>query len=138
MAEVQSLLVANEKLSQEVLRPGADQIDQSRRFPRENIAALGKAGVLGLLVPAQFGGPGASLGEIVLDRAKAAQILEVLDIDVPIVDFVAAFAQEVGHHVLARAFRAARGRNRDKIAGRRQLRVKIGIDRILNLLCDIV
>ena len=64
MAEVQSLLVANEKLSREVLRPGADQIDQSRRFPRENIAALGKAGVLGLLVPAQFGGAGASLGEM--------------------------------------------------------------------------
>jgi DNA-binding transcriptional MerR regulator len=64
MADVQSLLVANEKLSQEVLRPGADQIDQSRRFPRENIAALGKAGVLGLLVPTQFGGAGASLGEM--------------------------------------------------------------------------
>jgi alkylation response protein AidB-like acyl-CoA dehydrogenase len=64
MADVQSLLAANEKLSQEVLRPGADQIDQSRRFPRENIAALGKAGVLGLLVPAQFGGAGASLGEM--------------------------------------------------------------------------
>ena len=35
MADVQSLLVANEKLSDEVLGPGADQIDQSRRFPRE-------------------------------------------------------------------------------------------------------
>ena len=57
-------LAANEKLSQEVLGPGADQIDQSRRFPRENIAALGKAGVLGLLVPAEFGGAGASLGEM--------------------------------------------------------------------------
>jgi len=74
MADVQSLLVANEKLSQEVLRPGADQIDQSRRFPRENIAVLGKAGVLGLLVPAQFGGPGASLGEMsrVLDTQSQA------------------------------------------------------------------
>jgi alkylation response protein AidB-like acyl-CoA dehydrogenase len=74
MADVQSLLVANEKLSQEVLRPGADQIDQSRRFPRENIAALGKAGVLGLLIPAQFGGAGASLGEMsrVLDTQSQA------------------------------------------------------------------
>jgi len=74
MADVQSLLVANEKLSQEVLRPGADQIDQSRRFPRENIGALGKAGVLGLLVPAQFGGAGASLGEMsrVLDTQSQA------------------------------------------------------------------
>jgi alkylation response protein AidB-like acyl-CoA dehydrogenase len=74
MAEVQSLFVANEKLSQEVLGPGADQIDQSRRFPRENIAALGKAGVLGLLVPVQFGGAGASLGEMsrVLDTQSQA------------------------------------------------------------------
>ncbi len=74
MADVPSLLAANEKLSQEVLRPGADQIDQSRRFPRENIAGLGKAGVLGLLVPAQFGGAGASLGEMsrVLDTQSQA------------------------------------------------------------------
>ena len=47
MTEVQSLLAANERLSEEVLRASADQIDQSRRFPRENIAALGKAGVRG-------------------------------------------------------------------------------------------
>ena len=74
MADVQSLLAANEKLSREVLRPGADQIDQARRFPRENIAALGQAGVLGLLVPAQFGGAGASLGEMsrVLDTQSQA------------------------------------------------------------------
>ena len=74
MADVQSLLAANEKLSREVLGPGADQIDQARRFPRENIAALGQAGVLGLLVPAQFGGAGASLGEMsrVLDTQAQA------------------------------------------------------------------
>jgi hypothetical protein len=41
MAEVQSLFVANEKkLSQEVLRPGANQIDQSRRFPRAKTLQL--------------------------------------------------------------------------------------------------
>jgi len=51
-------------LSQDVLRPGADQIDQSRRFPRENMVALGKGGVLGLLVPVQYGGAGAGLAEM--------------------------------------------------------------------------
>lgn len=71
MMEVQSLLAANERLSEEVLRASADQIDQSRRFPRENIAALGKAGVLGLLVPVQFGGAGAGLRE--MSRVLAAQ-----------------------------------------------------------------
>jgi isovaleryl-CoA dehydrogenase len=71
MTEVQSLLAANERLSEEVLRASADQIDQSRRFPRENIAALGKAGVLGLLVPVQFGGAGAGLRE--MSRVLTAQ-----------------------------------------------------------------
>ena len=64
MSDIQALLAANEKLSREMLRANADQIDQSRRFPRENLAALGKAGVLGLLVPAQFGGAGAGLAEM--------------------------------------------------------------------------
>jgi alkylation response protein AidB-like acyl-CoA dehydrogenase len=64
MSEIQALLAANEKLSKEMLRANADQIDQSRRFPRENLTALGKAGVLGLLVPAQFGGAGAGLAEM--------------------------------------------------------------------------
>src|ERR1700733_11727642 len=64
MSEVQALLAANEKLSREMLRAHADQIDQSRQFPRENLAALGKSGVLGLLVPKQFGGAGAGLAEM--------------------------------------------------------------------------
>jgi alkylation response protein AidB-like acyl-CoA dehydrogenase len=71
MTEVQSLLAANERLSEEVLRASADQIDQSRRFPRENIVALGKVGVLGLLVPVQFGGAGAGLRE--MSRVLTAQ-----------------------------------------------------------------
>ena len=64
MSEIQALLAANEKLSREMLRANADRIDQSRQFPRENLSALGKAGVLGLLVPAQFGGAGAGLAEM--------------------------------------------------------------------------
>ena len=64
MPEIQDLLAANEKLSREMLHANADQIDQSRRFPRENLTALGKAGVLGLLVPTQFGGAGAGLAEM--------------------------------------------------------------------------
>jgi len=70
MPDIQSVLSANEKLSQEMLRASADSIDQLRRFPRENLHALGKAGVLGLLIPAQYGGSGAGLAEM-------AQVLEV-------------------------------------------------------------
>lgn len=70
MPDMQTVLAANEKLSQELLRPGADLIDQSRQFPRENLQALGKSGVLGLLVPAEYGGSGAGLAEM-------SQVLEV-------------------------------------------------------------
>ena len=55
MPDVQALLAMNEKLSQEILGPRSDQVDQARHFPRENLDALGKAGVLGLLVPVEFG-----------------------------------------------------------------------------------
>jgi alkylation response protein AidB-like acyl-CoA dehydrogenase len=70
MSDSKAILAANEKLSQEMLSANADPIDQSRRFPRENLQALGKAGVLGLLIPAQYGGAGAGLAEM-------SQVLEV-------------------------------------------------------------
>jgi alkylation response protein AidB-like acyl-CoA dehydrogenase len=70
MPDIQAVIAANEKLSQEMLRAGGDSIDQSRRFPRGNLEALGSAGVLGLLIPAEYGGAGAGLAEM-------SQILEV-------------------------------------------------------------
>ena len=64
MADIKTVLAENERLSKEMLRANADQIDQARRFPRENLQALGKAGVLGLLIPAQYGGAGGGLAEM--------------------------------------------------------------------------
>ncbi len=72
-----------------------------------------------------------------LDRAEAAQILEVVDIDMPVVDLVAALAQEIADHVLARPFRAAGRGNRDKIPGGGKLRVETGVDGVEDLLSGI-
>jgi alkylation response protein AidB-like acyl-CoA dehydrogenase len=64
MADVQAVLAANQKTSQEVLGPRAEEIDQQRKFPRENLNVLGKAGVLGLMIPAEYGGSGATLADM--------------------------------------------------------------------------
>ena len=47
----------------EVVAPGAASVDASGEFPRAQVAALGAAGILGLTVPADFGGGGAGLRE---------------------------------------------------------------------------
>jgi len=64
MADIKTILAENEKISHETLRANADQIDQARRFPRENLQALSKAGVLGLMIPTQYGGAGAGIAEM--------------------------------------------------------------------------
>jgi alkylation response protein AidB-like acyl-CoA dehydrogenase len=64
MADLKTILAENEKLSNELLRANADAIDRARRFPRENLQGLGKAGVLGLLIPAAYGGAGGGLAEM--------------------------------------------------------------------------
>jgi alkylation response protein AidB-like acyl-CoA dehydrogenase len=43
----------------EVVAPGATEVDASAKFPRVQIDALGAAGILGLTVPADCGGGGA-------------------------------------------------------------------------------
>ncbi len=73
MSNVQDVLAANEKISKGSLRENADRIDQDRKFPHENISELGKAGVLGLLVPAQFGGVSAGLAEMSQALLEQAQ-----------------------------------------------------------------
>jgi alkylation response protein AidB-like acyl-CoA dehydrogenase len=45
----------------EVVAPGAGAVDASGEFPRQQVSALGAAGLLALTVPADFGGGGAGL-----------------------------------------------------------------------------
>ena len=55
----------------------------------------------------------------------------------PVIDLVAALAQEVANHILARPFGAARGRYRNEVPCRSELRVEAGIDGIENPLFDV-
>lgn len=50
-----------EAVSREILRPNAERVDREGAFPLENMRALGEAGLLGLLVPKELGGPGHSV-----------------------------------------------------------------------------
>lgn len=54
------------EISRDVLAPNAAAIDSESRFPRENLTVLGEAGILGLPVSEDHGGPGADLLTLVL------------------------------------------------------------------------
>jgi isovaleryl-CoA dehydrogenase len=51
-------------LADETLRPGAAALDRERRFPAENLKVLAGAGLMGLLIPAAFGGRAGSLVDL--------------------------------------------------------------------------
>lgn len=44
--------------------PASTEVDRDARFPREAIEGLREQGLLGTLVPTEFGGPGASMSEV--------------------------------------------------------------------------
>ena len=71
--------------------------------------------------------------KIMFDRAEPAQILEIVDVDMPVVDLVAALPQKITDHVLAWPLRAAGRRNRDKIPCGSKLGVEIDVDCVNDL-----
>src|SRR5436309_845380 len=50
-----------EGVARDVIGPNAEEVDRSGRFPKDNMCALGKAGLLGLLVPKEYGGAGQNI-----------------------------------------------------------------------------
>ncbi|WP_298854234.1 acyl-CoA dehydrogenase family protein, partial [uncultured Aquimonas sp.] len=46
------------RIAQEKIAPSAEHHDQSGEFPLENIRTLGEAGLMGIEVPAEYGGAG--------------------------------------------------------------------------------
>lgn len=61
------------RLSTEVLAPNAARIDQEALFPTENIKALGEAGLMGLTVAKEKGGPGGTVKSLALVIEELAQ-----------------------------------------------------------------
>jgi len=51
-------------IATDIVRPNAETVDRKRRYPKEGLAALGKAGLMGVLVPQTAGGLGGSLGDL--------------------------------------------------------------------------
>lgn len=56
---------ALDRVLRTTVEPHARQVDDRGRFPRQNIDALARAGLLGLTLPARHGGGGHDLGEAV-------------------------------------------------------------------------
>lgn len=54
------------KLADEQLAPNAEEIDRNGRFPRENIQAMAKAGLMAIPVSEERGGPGGSIFSTIL------------------------------------------------------------------------
>lgn len=61
------------RLSTEVLAPNAGQIDRESLFPTGNIKALGEAGLMGLTVAKEKGGPGGTVKSLALVIEELAQ-----------------------------------------------------------------
>ena len=67
------LLAAADQISREVIEPGAATIDKEGRFPNENIEALRKSGLLGLVSSKAVGGQGQGLRAAVAVAERIAR-----------------------------------------------------------------
>lgn len=52
----QSIKVLTQRISEETLVPNSKEIDRQRRFPSENMEKIAQAGLLGMVVPTEYGG----------------------------------------------------------------------------------
>ena len=59
-----TILELTRQITTEVIAPLAAEIDRERRFPKEGMEALAKAGLFGLLIPKELGGLGGDLTDL--------------------------------------------------------------------------
>ena len=65
-SQQEALRLTARDLAEKVLNPLAADIDQQRRFPRENLEVISESGLMGLLVPQIYAGRGAGLTELAI------------------------------------------------------------------------
>ena len=61
MNDIGVLLDAAREVAASEIAPGAGRVDRERVFPADGLKALGEAGVLGVVVPVEYGGAGGAL-----------------------------------------------------------------------------
>src|SRR5437879_13702500 len=61
------------ELAQGVAEPLAAEVDRDHRFPEEAVAAAASAGLMGVLIPQQYGGAGVDAVAFTLCIAELAQ-----------------------------------------------------------------
>ena len=54
--ELEAAIESAGRIAREVLAPNAEQVDRENAYPYESTAAVGSSGLLGLLVPRDYGG----------------------------------------------------------------------------------
>ena len=60
---LEQVLARLEPILEGVIAPHAEAVDREGRFPAETVAALGEAGLLGLVTPTEHGGLGLGVVE---------------------------------------------------------------------------
>jgi len=60
------IAVAAREIAAGMLQPKAAEVDRKRKYPKEGLNALGKAGLMGILVPEASGGLGGTLADLAL------------------------------------------------------------------------
>jgi len=65
------------ELAEARIAPRAAEIDESREYPWDNVAALTEAGFMGMTIPAQYGGPGLGYFDAVLVIEEMARVCAV-------------------------------------------------------------
>ena len=62
------------EFAEEEIAPGAAEREREERFPREVLAGLAEMGVLGMMVPEQYGGAGADALSLVLALEELSRV----------------------------------------------------------------